>query len=316
MYRLLWINVVFVTVVLAQNSGSPATSVLSGPTLPARCQPAANNVFMQTGAGPTGTAYFCDTPNHWALLAGSGSGSVSPNASGGCGVVRTSNTVLTIFPGASASLSCSFSLGNDIYSFTSPATATISTGSDTAYIYISSMGALTVGTNSQIVTCSGCTSVTGITSFPVNSVPVFNWSSTSGVWASTGTDRRVNSRGRPAGNLIVRGATFTNSGGVLVAGAVTYTTSPVSCTIVSFDAWVDTGTATFDIWKKATATTLPTISNTILSSYIGVVSGENNDSTTLSAFTTTAVAAKDIFGFKLQAITGSPTQAHIEVRCQ
>jgi len=114
------------------------------------------------------------------------------------------------------------------------------------------------------------------------------------------------------------GATFVNAGNTLTSGPVTYKAASSACTIVSYNIWADTGTVSFDVWKIATGTALPTVSNTIISgsSYLALSSGTNIDSTTLTSLTTTSVAAKDIFGFKLQAVTGSPTQAHIELRCQ
>ena len=119
-------------------------------------------------------------------------------------------------------------------------------------------------------------------------------------------------------NLRTPGATFTNSGSVIVAGAATYTHAPVGCTIGGYLVWADTGTVTFDVWKIATGTAIPTVSNTIISgaSYLALSSGTYLRSTTTSSFTTTTVTAHDIFGFKLEAVTGSPTVAHVELECQ
>ena len=39
--------------------------------------------------------------------------------------------------------------------------------------------------------CTGCTAVGGVTSFPADSIPLYSWSATSGQWASNGgTDWR------------------------------------------------------------------------------------------------------------------------------
>src|SRR6266478_2257713 len=193
-----FVCIVVASIIVIQRSegqGGPAYHIGTGPVLPSKCSPRGGDIWVRTYAGPTADIFLCDSVDHWILLGGINGASlvnaITPGASGGCSVVRTTTKILTIFPGASATLPCSFNVGNNIYTFMSPATATITTGSDTAYIYITSAGVLTVGTNTQVVTCSGCTSVTGITSFPSTSIPIWTWASTSGIWAGSGVDRRA-----------------------------------------------------------------------------------------------------------------------------
>lgn len=120
------------------------------------------------------------------------------------------------------------------------------------------------------------------------------------------------------------GATFTNAGSTLVAGANTYYVRPstgqggTTCTIQGYNIWVDTGTASFDVWKIAAGTALPTVSNTIISgaSYLAISTGTLLESTTTSALTTTTVSGGDVIGFHLQTVTGSPTVAHVELPCK
>jgi hypothetical protein len=41
-----------------------------------------------------------------------------------------------------------------------------------------------------VITCSNCTAVNGISSFPINSIPIYTWTATTGVWNSAGSDYR------------------------------------------------------------------------------------------------------------------------------
>jgi hypothetical protein len=75
------------------------------------------------------------------------------------------------------------------------------------------------------------------------------------------------------------------------------------------------GTATIDVWKIATGTAVPTVSNTITASAIPAIStGTAKRSTTLTGWTT-AVSLGDIFGFNLSASSGA-TQASLVLECQ
>lgn len=308
-------------VAYSQNAGAPANTVLMGTSLPLKCDPAANNVFMKytgSGASRTGEMFECCAVNLWCSLgAGGGSGANS----GSFFVVRTSNTVLTLGPGCAVSTPCNFYLANQEYSLTASATATISSGTDTAYIYLSSAGALTVGTASQSVTCSGCTAVTGITAFPPGSLPLWTWASTSGVWATTGINRiRIIGRSSP---IETYGVTFTNSGNDIVAGVVGYARNVVSnCTMIAYTIVTNIpATISFDVWKKASSTSLPTVADTIIpgSAYIGTGSNARSHGEPInsSTFTTLSAARNDTFAFKLQSLaTAGVTSARMEIECQ
>jgi hypothetical protein len=114
------------------------------------------------------------------------------------------------------------------------------------------------------------------------------------------------------------GAGFDGAGSALTAGstATTYFTVPYGCTIQAWNITVDTGTISFDVWKIASGTAIPTVSNSILSGgFLSISSGTALHSTTLTDFTTTTVTANDIFGINIEAVS-SATKASLVLQCQ
>jgi hypothetical protein len=97
----------------------------------------------------------------------------------------TSASALSIGTGCNAGNLCTGRFGNTAYQFASAATATITAGSGTAYIYLTPSGTLTVG-HAMTLSCTGCTAVSGITAFPADSIPLYTWTATSGQWVSNG----------------------------------------------------------------------------------------------------------------------------------
>ena len=90
--------------------------------------------------------------------------------------------------------------------------------------------------------------------------------------------------------------TFDGNGLGLSAGRTGYKTVPFAC--ASFTSWnisVDSGTATVKIWKIATGTAIPTVSNSINTSGVAISTGTSVHSTTLTDFTATTSAAYDIW---------------------
>ena len=116
----------------------------------------------------------------------------------------------------------------------------------------------------------------------------------------------ISSTDLPASSKIrAIGYTFDGNGSALTAGTTKYLTVPFACTISAWNFAVDAGTATIKIWKKATGTAIPTVTDSISQSTgISIASGTALHSTTLSDFTTTAVAANDIIAFNLFAASG------------
>ena len=99
------------------------------------------------------------------------------------------------------------------------------------------------------------------------------------------------------------GTTFGDTGGsALASGSVVYFTVGYACTIAAWNISVDAGTATIDVWKIATGTAIPTVTNTITASALPAIStGTSIHSTTLSGWTT-SVTANDIFGIQMKTV--------------
>jgi hypothetical protein len=111
------------------------------------------------------------------------------------------------------------------------------------------------------------------------------------------------------------GTTFGDTGGsALTAGSIVYFTVPYTCTISAWNATVDAGTVTFDVWKIATGTAIPTVTNTITASALPAIStGTAIHSTTLTSWTT-SVAANDIVGIQLKTVA-TAKYAELDVEC-
>lgn len=112
------------------------------------------------------------------------------------------------------------------------------------------------------------------------------------------------------------GAAFDGSGTALTSGstATVYFTVPFACTISAWNITVDTGTITFDVWKVATGTAIPTVTNTITASALPAISsGTAVHSTTLTGWTT-SVSTNDIFGVNINTVS-SATKASLILQC-
>jgi hypothetical protein len=192
--------------------------------------------------------------NQWRPGTVSGSGGGGGGASmasqlGDFTVTRTSGTVLSIGTNCSATTPCNVRFGNQVYALTSGATATLAGGSGTAYVYTDSAGNLTVQTALSL-SCSGaCITTSSGTGFPVNSIPLYTWSATTGVWdASGGIDRR----GWLSSTTLLAGAGImtVQSGGqttIAVDGAVvpTYLTGSATLDFPSIPAGACSADLTF-----------------------------------------------------------------------
>lgn len=80
-----------------------------------------------------------------------------------------------------------------------------------------------------------------------------------------------------------------------------YVTVPFACTISAYNLLIDGGTITVKFWKVATGTAIPTSSNSISTSGVGISSGTAIHSTTVTDFTTTAVSDNDITAMNVTA---------------
>jgi hypothetical protein len=108
------------------------------------------------------------------------------------------------------------------------------------------------------------------------------------------------------------GAAFDGSGAVLTTTLTAYVKVPSGGTITAWSIIVDTGTCTIKVWKKAAGTAIPTVSDNINTSGVAISSGTVVRSTTVSDFTTLAVADGDIIGIHIQAVS-SATQINFQI---
>ncbi len=124
-------------------------------------------------------------------IAQTGGGTGTPGASmaaqlGDFNVSMTSTTVLTVAGLCSGTTPCNFRFGSQAYQIISPATVTVTSGTGTAYFYLTSDGLLNVGHN-LTATCSlACNAVGSVTGFPLNSIPLFSWTASGGTWNAAG----------------------------------------------------------------------------------------------------------------------------------
>lgn len=97
---------------------------------------------------------------------------------------------------------------------------------------------------------------------------------------------------------------FTSSGTISTGKVKGYSIVPAASTITGYSIQVDAGTATVRVWKVASGTASPTVANNINTSGVAISTGTAIVSSTTSDFTTTAIAANDLFAFEITAISG------------
>lgn len=101
------------------------------------------------------------------------------------------------------------------------------------------------------------------------------------------------------------GIVFDNHGVEITAGVTGYITVPYACTLEDYSITGDTsGSIVIDVWKVAAGAALPTVANTICGgNKPTITSATNVKEQALTSWTDTAVAAYDIFGFKVDSCT-------------
>jgi hypothetical protein len=133
--------------------------------------------------------------NRWepqAVAGGGGSGISLLSQAGDLVVARASSTTLTIGAACSVSTPCNVRFGSLMFSVISGATVSLTGGTGLAYVFLSPAGVLTVGHNLTVQCQSGCTAQPGVTSFPLDSIPLYTWAAISGTWnVNGGTDLRA-----------------------------------------------------------------------------------------------------------------------------
>jgi hypothetical protein len=202
-------------------------SFQTGTVLPPVCSP--GDLFFNS-AGPAGqNVYGCTATNTWALEGGGGGGGATlATQLGDFALSGGAGPTLTIGGNCSPITPCNYTDNNvPALSLTAPCTATISgtTGSGTAYIYVSPGGQLTIGHNSAAtLTADGtCSIAVGITGFPDGSEPIAAPTFTSNLWAAVTS--AFDRRGFLGANVIAAGtgiATAVNG----VTGVKTVSTDP------------------------------------------------------------------------------------------
>ncbi|MBI3209341.1 MAG: hypothetical protein HYZ37_10640 [Candidatus Solibacter usitatus] len=155
-------------------------------SIPATC--AVGELIFLSNAAAGQNLYACTSANTWSAPAGG-------TFDLGLNLARASATVLTLGSGCSVSAPCRVRFGAIGYQFTAPINISLNSGTGTAFIYLNSQGVLSVASNplgALSLTCpSGCQVDTTVTGFPVDSIPLWTWSSTANAWDVTGgTDRR------------------------------------------------------------------------------------------------------------------------------
>jgi hypothetical protein len=178
--------------------------------------------------------------------------------------VETSSTVLTIGPNCSASTPCNFRFGSDTYTVSSPASATLNSGSGTAYVYLMSNGTLAVGSTLSLTCTAVCAVQSGVAAFPPSTIPLFTLTATNGAWNANGvTDFRafLSSKSIGAGTGIVTvdsgGAAIVSVDGTVVPLKVAVpATSTTACTT---NDWATDGTYFYlcvntNTWMRASLT--------------------------------------------------------------
>ncbi len=113
---------------------------------------------------------------------------------------------------------------------------------------------------------------------------------------TTGVSAPVNAKVRTIG--------FSATGTPTTGQQGSYVVFPVAATITGYKIVANAGTCTIKTWKIASGTSAPTIANVISTSGVSLSSGTAIISSTVTDFTTTSVAANDIFAFDLTAVSG------------
>ena len=108
---------------------------------------------------------------------------------------RTSPNVLTFGAECSTRTPCNVRFNQRTHSFTAGWTVVLGGSSPKGmpFAYVTSDGKLSIGSGLSIASCTGCIAVSGATSFPQNTVPLWTWTATTAarVWdRDGGVDRR------------------------------------------------------------------------------------------------------------------------------
>jgi hypothetical protein len=194
--------------------------------------PVLYNVSIYFASAQTG---HCVITGSSGVATGAGGGIGMASQLGDLGLVQTSAAVLTAGLNCSNATPCNVRLGNTVYSVTNSSTITISAGTGAVYVYVDAAGMLTAGHNLTVTCAGGCAAVSGITSFPAGSLPLYTWTASNGMWdTGGGTDRRafLSTRNLSGGAGIV--ALDTGSQSIVAVDAATVPTYLASSAVLDF----------------------------------------------------------------------------------
>ena len=252
------------------------------------------------------------------LLTATGTNAVGSVADVATGQVLTSGGV-GVVPAYSGSPTLSGTVTATAFSTNGASTGQLSLSgvtSGTAIIKpqdVAGTPTLTLGTSSgtPAVTASSPLGITTATGNATCATCVTSTSPGAGIAHFAGSTQDVTSSAVVAADvatvLKARAIPFTigapDGSALTVASTTTdYVTVPFKCTISAYNLLIDAGTITVKFWKVATGTAIPTVSNVINTSGVGISSGTAIHSTTVTDFTTTAVAANDILAMNVTAV--------------
>lgn len=106
------------------------------------------------------------------------------------------------------------------------------------------------------------------------------------------------------------------TGSALTTSEVGYITVPFACTITGWHIMADAGTVTIKTARVNGGTALPTVgSNSISTSGVSLSTGTKIDSTTVTDFTSTAIAVNDTLGFFITTVA-TAKQITFQLDCQ
>jgi hypothetical protein len=168
---------------------APVSGDLSGNTVGATVTGLQTRPLANTAPVDGQALLWSATAGKWqpgTVSGGGGGGATMASQLGDLAVVLSSSTTLSIGTNCATATPCNVRFGTQTYRFTNSASVTISGGSGTAFVYVNGAGAIVVGHNLTVSSCSGCTAQSGVTAFPANVLPIYTWTASNGTWDSTG----------------------------------------------------------------------------------------------------------------------------------
>lgn len=174
---------------------------------------------------------------------------------------------------------------------------TVTLGSNTGTPAVTASAPLGITTATGNATCATCVTST---------------SPGAGIAHFAGSTQAVTSSAVVAADvatvLKARGIPFTigdpkSGSAALTTSDVDFITVPFKCTISAYNLILQpSGTITVKFWKVATGTAAPTVTEVISTNGVGIASGTAIHSTTVTDFTTTAVAANDMMAMAVVSV--------------